>query len=525
MAKFHSTLSRRDFMKAVGLGAVGIGAVAASAPVFHDLDEISSGGSSSWGGSSNVASIQGGANFPWWIKKKDYYDPTTEVDWNMRKRIVFRHGWATGPGGVAMPPTDGESTIVRQSREEEDEMVRSRLTKRYDGFINKEPGNSLRDFAFSASCAVSAGAPPLTGGNISSISSSGGRILDGTTLTLGNKTFTYDEVLRPIYPADIGIPRWEGTPEENLNMLRRVGSFFGVPIVGALEMGPQLKKLVYQTLQGVEVVWDDEIGETNEKPYQTSQTSGMLVLPRSLRWVMVAQIPQSGMTRLTQSYLGGASSPLGYGDERTISARLSNFIATLGYNQAYGVFCSNPGLGICGGLGELGRHDYLVSPVIGSNVRYTAFIFTDLPLTPTPPIDAGIFRFCHNCKKCADMCPGESIPFENKPTWEITGNWNGVGNNSWHIRYDRCIRWRGTPGGSTADSCQTCMGACVFSKKPFASIHEIIKMAQSTTPIFNGFFRVMDDFFGYGERINPEDFWNMKKMGSFPFNGYGAGIQ
>ena len=518
--KTHSTVSRRDFMKALGVGAAGVGAMAVATPVFHDLDELSGSG-----GGNSITSLQGGAKLPWWIKTKEHYNPTTEVDWELRKRIAFRHGWATGPGGVGMPPTDGESTIARQSREEEDEMVRSRVTKIYEGLVNKTPGTSLRDLAFGSACGPSGSSTGLAGPTGSSITSSGGRLLDGTTLTLGNNVLTPEQVLRPVYPADLGVPKWQGTPEENLNMLRRVANFFGSPLTGALEVTPKLKKLVYKTLQGVEVVWDDEIGETIDKPYQTGQTSGMLVIPRSHRWVLVTQIPQSGMTRHSHEMILDGSSSLGYGDERTMGARLSNFIATLGYNMTQGYFISNPGLGILGGTGELGRHDYLVSPVYGSNVRQTTFIFTDFPLSPTPPIDAGIFRFCHTCKKCADMCPGESISFESKPSWEITGNWNAYGNNSWHIRYDRCVRWRGTPGGSTAGSCTTCMGACVFSKKPFASIHEIVLATQATTPVFNGFFKVMDDFFGYGGTLDPKDFWDISKMGSFPFNGYGAGIQ
>jgi len=40
MSKFHSTITRRDFMKGLGLAGAGLGAAAATAPVFRDLDEI-----------------------------------------------------------------------------------------------------------------------------------------------------------------------------------------------------------------------------------------------------------------------------------------------------------------------------------------------------------------------------------------------------------------------------------------------------------------------------------------------------
>lgn len=40
MHSFHSTVSRRDFMKTLGLAGAGVGAAAATFPVFHDLDEL-----------------------------------------------------------------------------------------------------------------------------------------------------------------------------------------------------------------------------------------------------------------------------------------------------------------------------------------------------------------------------------------------------------------------------------------------------------------------------------------------------
>lgn len=40
MNKLHSTVSRRDFMKGLGLAEAGLGAAMAAAPVFHDLDEV-----------------------------------------------------------------------------------------------------------------------------------------------------------------------------------------------------------------------------------------------------------------------------------------------------------------------------------------------------------------------------------------------------------------------------------------------------------------------------------------------------
>src|SRR3989304_9233 len=66
MGKYHSTVSRRDFMKILGLGGVGLGA-AATAPIFHDLDEV-------------LASSQAELKRPFWVKEVP--KPTVEIDWD-----------------------------------------------------------------------------------------------------------------------------------------------------------------------------------------------------------------------------------------------------------------------------------------------------------------------------------------------------------------------------------------------------------------------------------------------------------
>lgn len=58
MHSFHSTVSRRDFMKTLGLASAGIGATAAISPVFHDMDEV-------------IASPTAGWKRAWFVKEVD----------------------------------------------------------------------------------------------------------------------------------------------------------------------------------------------------------------------------------------------------------------------------------------------------------------------------------------------------------------------------------------------------------------------------------------------------------------------
>ena len=96
MSKFHSTVNRRDFMKALGLAGAGLGAAAATAPAFRDLDEFVT---------SNSSTHQ---SQKWWVKDRDIGDITTPVDWGVFKEYDRETHPATprefGPGGPVLVP-------------------------------------------------------------------------------------------------------------------------------------------------------------------------------------------------------------------------------------------------------------------------------------------------------------------------------------------------------------------------------------------------------------------------------------
>jgi disulfide bond formation protein DsbB len=89
MAKYHSTLSRREFLKALGLGGAGLGASAALGSVapwsgqpVRDLDEM-------------IASPSATFVRPSWVKEVD--KPTVEVNWQGMKRFDYHFVmWAAG---------------------------------------------------------------------------------------------------------------------------------------------------------------------------------------------------------------------------------------------------------------------------------------------------------------------------------------------------------------------------------------------------------------------------------------------
>ena len=77
--KYHSTVSRRDFMKmlGVGAGAVGLGA-AGYASGFKDIDEM-------------ISSPLAERKLPFWVKEVD--EPTVKIDWDNME--IFPSPYAT----------------------------------------------------------------------------------------------------------------------------------------------------------------------------------------------------------------------------------------------------------------------------------------------------------------------------------------------------------------------------------------------------------------------------------------------
>ena len=82
LSQYHSTVSRRDFLKMLGLGGVGMAAIAINPPRLHDLDEV-------------MASPLAVLKRPAYVKEVE--KPTVEIDWNMMNRFDYSEVmWANG---------------------------------------------------------------------------------------------------------------------------------------------------------------------------------------------------------------------------------------------------------------------------------------------------------------------------------------------------------------------------------------------------------------------------------------------
>lgn len=459
MSKYHSTLSRRDFLKALGLGSAGIGATAlgVAAPRLarpvHDLDEV-------------ISSSLAVPNRPSYVKEVD--KPTIEVDWTQMKRFDYSNVmWAAG-----LQKALGSTQF--------DLVNKAQQGNRLLGIKQNRPGYTLRDQAFVNS-------------NINAACS-----------FLGPGTAEK--------PSDLGVPRWEGTPEENARMVRAFLRFHGASQVGFVELETETtEKLIYSydvgagPAQGPSLVFADVD--------QPSETKTVRTIPKKARWVIVYTI------RMADEFMRRAPTPwvvgptmLGYTLKSVIQGSLQLFLNSLGYlglgeASAYNNLGSAVGLGIMAGLGEHARTMHMMTPEHGLRTRVFKII-TDLPLAPGKPVDFGVMRFCRVCKKCSDICPAKAINMETEPSWTPNGDYQVSGIKSWHKIEPLCLTYIRQAGYS--QGCILCMAVCPLSKGKRETVYQdLIRRTIATTPVFDRAIRKMDDLLGYGQRSDAEAIWDL----------------
>lgn len=178
-----------------------------------------------------------------------------------------------------------------------------------------------------------------------------------------------------------------------------------------------------------------------------------------------------------------------------VSIIVADLIRRMGYDARAHIAGSNyqailPPLGWRAGLGEIGRIGILITEKYGPRVRL-GLITTNLPLTPDSCRIFGVQNFCKKCKKCANNCPAQAIPYGDK-TEE-----NGV--LKWILNREGCYRfWR-----KAGTDCAMCLYVCPYSK-PQNWFHDSVRklIAQSSTAQSVSLWA--DDYF-YGANPLPKE--------------------
>jgi len=185
---------------------------------------------------------------------------------------------------------------------------------------------------------------------------------------------------------------------------------------------------------------------------------------------------------------GSMESAREYVEVGRVAVQLAAAIRLLGYparghmDGNYRVIC--PLVARDAGLGEIGRMGLLMTPDYGPRVRL-GVVTTDLELVPDEPLDGtAVIDFCTICKKCAQNCPSQSIPFGDRQVID--------GALRWRIDSDSCYRYWTTSG----TDCGRCMTICPYSH-PNNMLHNVIRWGTARSGLFRRAALRMDDLF-YG---------------------------
>jgi len=476
-------------MKGLGLSGATLGLASVVGPAFHDLDEVAS-------------SPKAFLHRSWYVKDRDYGDPTVEIDWNLMKRRDLR-GFSNWDFPTMMNAYPGGPPAFQAHLHQQAEASAAKLKEvwpQYKGPTTRDSAllNAFQSFSYSNS----------------------GYVINANQFGMPTK------VPAP-RPQDIGMPVWQGTPEENTAILRAVFSLVGLgPMMGTTMLDEKSQNFVWEyNGKGVtggdpkyghrHIIFDPGITES----YQTDTT---FHIPASHKYVIATHNQSCDgflRTSLSGSNASGGGENMSYARVAYAKSVVEQFIRGLGYNVAYGHDLQAAiAWDVWSGVGEHCRMSQCVgSPEVGGMMRTHAVFYTDLPLALTNPIDAGFGRFCESCGTCADTCPVGALPprgvnknwdsncgqdwADDKQAGGTKTMYNMPGFKGWRCNLFACAF---TPCGSA------CKSACPFNTIANGSfIHSLVKATVSTTPVFNSFFASMEGVLHYGKQDKDmETWWN-----------------
>jgi len=481
-------------MKALGLGAAGVGTTATAVTSFADLDDLL----------SNGQALDQSAKNPWYVKNRELNNPTTEIDWSL---VSGMNGQYSLLGNEGAAYTFGSETMNAFSALSTENHLR--------GVQNKNPGLLNRDFALREASLTVCSSAPYTSSAI--------------TFSWSNFGFPTDYTQQP------GLGKYTGTPEENSKMLRAAATFLGAANVGFGEFDRKICNTAIAR-EYRQIVYEDV-----EASYHT--TDKMVIPTRNKLYTIAIQIAMSkelfrhdsGNDGSGSGYMRHSANVARYRQWTALYGGIMQFLHYLGYDAfgytsyAFGLIPSGAEAMLTGLAEESRNTGMLLSPRWGSVSGYFSIV-TDMPVAPTPPVDAGMHRFCRTCAKCAETCPTSSITKDKETTYErFDSNLYKYGKGKevrWLVPGKKSFVWDGTtcreawailPGG-----CANCMGNCTFNTNNGAGIHDFVKGTVATTSLFNGFFARADTFYGFG--LTPDDkkeeWWDM----SLPTFGYNTNL-
>lgn len=321
-------------------------------------------------------------------------------------------------------------------------------------------------------------------------------------------THMWDSMLSP------GQKPWQGTPEENAQILKVAAKHFLADIVGVCELN---RNWCYTNRYHDEMVKHDVMTRLaralGQKPdvFGTPMTPQERMnfvappvdqeLPAEMKYVIVCGMEMDYEAfRRSPTHVEWAETTATYSREKFTVMHLAEFINRLGY-RAWPFGSGGPVIGIPlavdAGLGELGRNGLLITPEFGPRQRICGVI-TDMPLQPDKPIDFGVRKFCEKCGICAEQCPGKALQ-SGPPTAEAKFNTTNAGVLKWPVEGEACLKFWNANGCV----CGNCVHYCPYNK-PKSVMHRAAALAA---PTMGSLWVRMEKIFGYSETKSVKTWW------------------
>lgn len=287
----------------------------------------------------------------------------------------------------------------------------------------------------------------------------------------------------------------EKKPEIMSEIVKRASHFLGADLVGIAQFDERW-------------VYSHRIMNPRYHPGKEFSEES-LDLPEGIRYCIVLVFEEDyDMYSTADGGVAMADVGFGYSRMAITAGSVAEFLRALGFTaipSGNDLAISIP-YAISAGLGEYSRMGLLITRKFGPRIRI-AKVFTDAPLAADKPIRFGVYEFCTKCKKCAEKCPSQSIPY-GEPEWEGKTISNASGVYKWYVDVEKCFEYWCTSGSL---GCGVCVRVCPYNKpthKPSYPIHALFRDYISRI-VGGNIGKIIDDMLGYGRRKKPSEWWGV----------------
>lgn len=348
---------------------------------------------------------------------------------------------------------------------------------RFSGEITSKPGYSLRDLALRRSSGGSSPAPRRE----ATIAAE----RPGSTPSTNTATLNPSEEETSYF----------SNPQMVTRDIKKIAMHFGASLVGICKVE---NRWVYShTYHG-----EGPMGAPGDTPVVIGESKPHEI-PNEFQYAVVMAFAEDySLLKYHPTWIAQSATSLGYAEMAITNARLSAFIRNLGYKaieSGNDVAMSIP-MAMQAGLGEIGRNGLLITARFGPRIRLSK-VLTNLPLIADSPIEFGVTEYCEACKKCAVMCPSQSLLYGERTT-EPNSVSNVGGSLKWPINAETCRRY----WGQVNRPCTTCISCCSYNK-PDTWPHKTVRWFTDHVRWADPLYIKMDNLLGYGAQKNADNFW------------------